>query len=395
MKFYFNPQYYVFVDHASQAFLEKYSTDLRKPSRVDQEDIWVQVQDLEKILSPEFSFAWDSEQLSIANKAYTVRFFAEKEECLLHGVTCKMRVTPYLTEDGWKIPVCEVMRQAFCFQTIKAAPFFLLGQSEKPLEFTLHMEEHMRGVLRGKAVGELYRTIWNDAVKKLLPYRLYIPTYYGEQKRFPLMIGLHGGMGSPDSIFEKTERKFSYYAERMGFILMAPDACIHNSTYGCCVPPQGCHSDACGFTGDAEELWEKQVSEDALYQEILWVKAHWRVDEKRVFLMGNSMGGIGTFYFASKHPELFCAVSPAGAAPDAELFESEGLKGIPIYLVAGTEDFHGFDHILYAYRVFKEKGLNIQLLPVGGGTHPSAWIDILKETLELLLVEGKNVEKNG
>ena len=395
MRFYFNPSYYTFSPLSGWAFLERYPFWQKKAPQEQDGDLWVEAEDCKKIFSPEVKVFWDRERIALEQNGQVVCFVEAEKRWTVDGVPQNWKLFPQKSKDGWRLPLTEVLGKGFGYSVQQKEEFVRMGRPGTMEEIALHEAGYYRQVFRGKCVGELFFTIWNDAVKKLLPYRLYVPTYIQEAGKLPLVIGLHGGMGSPDSIFEKTEGCFSRYAEEMGFILMAPDGCIHNSTYGCPIPPEGCHSDTCGFVGDEQEAWEKQVSEEALYQEIVWVRGHWPVDEKRIYLMGNSMGGIGTFYFASRHPELFRGIAPAGAAPDSRLFDCTGLEGMPIYLIAGTEDFHGYDFIRHAYEVFREKGLSIQLYTVGGGTHSNAWIVALEKTLRSLLGTATCLEDPG
>src|SRR5690606_13483480 len=54
--------------------------------------------------------------------------------------------------------------------------------------------------------------------------------------------------------------------------------------------------------------WEK-VEQDLL-NILADVQSNFRTDSKRVVLTGLSYGGFGTWYMASKHPQLFSAIVP-------------------------------------------------------------------------------------
>ena len=60
------------------------------------------------------------------------------------------------------------------------------------------------------------------------------------------------------------------------------------------------------------------------------------LDESRVYLMGHSMGGIGTWLLAPKYPDLWAAIAPlSGAGQPATL---ERIRHIPEIIVHGDND---------------------------------------------------------
>ncbi|WP_434310893.1 alpha/beta hydrolase-fold protein [Hominifimenecus sp. rT4P-3] len=379
-RYYFEPTRFAFIK--DKIFLDQYPVEY--PEEIGEEDgePYLKLSMFQRIFSPQMTVESGEDHFSIVYEGKSVRYRNENWS----GQGTEWACPPKWRDGEWHIPVLQVLGEGLGFFTNRLQPpFFLAGREAADVDLSVQREEYYRNVLRGKSVGEVYCTFWNENIQKYLPLKMYIPTYLSQDRKFPLIVALHGGLGSPESVFLHTERKFSYAAEKRGFILLAPDACIFNSTYGCPVKPAGSHLTTCGFAGDEEELQGKAASEDSLHQEILWAMENFPVDRERVYLMGNSMGGIGTFYFGSRHRELFAALAPAGAAPEAEAFDYTGLGDIPILFTAGTEDFHGYDHMERAYRYFKDHGVTIELLTVGGGTHPSAWVDELDHILDYLL----------
>lgn len=79
--------------------------------------------------------------------------------------------------------------------------------------------------------------------------------------------------------------------------------------------------------------WEHHLMLKALLEEIL---ARYDVDETRVYLTGNSMGGFGAWSLSIAYPEMFAAIAPicgggiAGFAP--------ALKNVPVWAFHGAED---------------------------------------------------------
>jgi carbon-monoxide dehydrogenase large subunit len=66
------------------------------------------------------------------------------------------------------------------------------------------------------------------------------------------------------------------------------------------------------------------------------VKRDYKIDAKRVYLMGHSMGAYGAWSIAMNHPGLFAALGPiSGGGNPAGL---EKIKAIPQYIVHGDND---------------------------------------------------------
>ena len=69
------------------------------------------------------------------------------------------------------------------------------------------------------------------------------------------------------------------------------------------------------------------------------VQARWQVDRKRIYLMGASMGGNGTWGFGCECPELFTALAPmSGFWAEFLEFPMQNLVAKPIYVLHGTKD---------------------------------------------------------
>jgi predicted peptidase len=68
------------------------------------------------------------------------------------------------------------------------------------------------------------------------------------------------------------------------------------------------------------------------------VIAHRRGDPTRTYLTGLSYGGFGTWYLASKHPELFAAIVPIVGYGHPELMPSIAAAKLPVWCFAGGRD---------------------------------------------------------
>jgi len=119
-----------------------------------------------------------------------------------------------------------------------------------------------------------------------LKYLLYLPPDYqaSGDKRWPLMLFLHGS-GERGSEVQKVAvhgpLKLVKQGTNFPFIIVAPQC------------PAG-------------ETWQN----DPLLQLLDQVEHKYRVDTRRVYLTGLSMGGYGTWSLGLRHPERFAALVP-------------------------------------------------------------------------------------
>lgn len=65
---------------------------------------------------------------------------------------------------------------------------------------------------------------------------------------------------------------------------------------------------------------------------------NYATDPDRLYLSGISYGGFGSWYFASKHPELFAAVAPVVGYGHPDLMEPIAKQQLPVWVFAGGRD---------------------------------------------------------
>jgi predicted peptidase len=153
-----------------------------------------------------------------------------------------------------------------------------------------------------------------------LPYLLYLPKDYiaSGNQRWPLMLYLHGA-GERGSDLALVARlgppKLVAEGRQFPFVIVSPQC------------PLGAN-------------WD----DDALLVLLDDVLSKYRVDPKRVYLTGLSMGGYGTWSLAVNHPERFAAAAPicgGGNGIDVLLAQGarkEALASLPIWAFHGAKD---------------------------------------------------------
>jgi predicted peptidase len=144
-------------------------------------------------------------------------------------------------------------------------------------------------------------------------YLLYLPKDYGKEadKKWPLILFLHGS-GESGSDIEKVKMhgppKLVAGGKEFPFVIVSPQ------------------SPASRIGWPVETL-------NILLDEIL---QKYSVDPDRVYLTGLSMGGFGTWAFASANPERFAAIAPICGGGDP--FRARRMKDLPIWVFHGAKD---------------------------------------------------------
>ena len=69
-------------------------------------------------------------------------------------------------------------------------------------------------------------------------------------------------------------------------------------------------------------------------QVLAHVKQQYKIDENHIYLMGHSMGGIGTWKIAAKYPDVWAAIAPfSGSGQPATLTVG---SASPWTMISGT-----------------------------------------------------------
>jgi pimeloyl-ACP methyl ester carboxylesterase len=149
-------------------------------------------------------------------------------------------------------------------------------------------------------------------------YITYLPTDYGNDstKEYPLLIFLHGGSArGKDTLDLYSSGPFDqiYRGRNFPFIVVAPQCPKHLR-------------------------WSTENWFENFYYDLL---KKYRIDTNRIYLTGESLGGSGTWFFASKYPEKFAAIAPmSGFTSHMDFIDKniDKLTNIPIWAFHGRID---------------------------------------------------------
>ncbi len=207
--------------------------------------------------------------------------------------------------------------------------------------------------------GDIKRHYMLDSAQEVMPYRLYVPTKYSPKTPIPVIVALHGLGQTEDSFFDAYGRKLPQLAEQYGYILVAPLGYRVDGGYGSGVasPPT-----------DPAARRSAALSELDVMQTLAHVRALYNVDANRIYLMGHSLGAIGTWKMAAKFPDVWAALgafSGQGSPMTMPL-----MKHLPQFVVHGDNDptvnVRGSRTMVDA---MKANGVDHVYIEVPGGNH--------------------------
>lgn len=167
-----------------------------------------------------------------------------------------------------------------------------------------------------------------------LPYRQYVPADYDETKSYPLLLFLHGaGERGEDNVLPVTAYDgFDHFF----------DEASDPARQAIVLVPQ-CPSGQMWVDIDAAEDGQYSIEEvaespamEAVLQLVKYTAADYAVNTDRIYAMGMSMGGYGTWDLLARHPDLLAAAVPICGGCDVSA--AERIKDIPIRTFHGALD---------------------------------------------------------
>ena len=157
----------------------------------------------------------------------------------------------------------------------------------------------------------LYETHPNDD----MPYRLMRPYAFDSENSYPVIVSLHGGGG------RGTDNRKQL---RVWNRLLA-DETLRSKHRSYVLAPQ------------SPRLWDAEHLEK-IKAVVAGLPA---VDMERIYLLGHSMGGHGSFILLQIDPSYFAAAVPSagtGRGGDPEFIDAAKIKDIPIWALHGDQD---------------------------------------------------------
>jgi predicted peptidase len=182
---------------------------------------------------------------------------------------------------------------------------------------------------------------------KEMPYRLMTPLNFDKSKKYPVIISLHGAGGKGNDNKKQLKNWNAQLAEDQV-----------RKDYPCYV-----------LAPQAKGLWDKSHF-DKIKEIIKELPA---VDMGRIYILGHSMGGHGTFIMIQLEPSYFAAAAPsagAGLKSTKPFIDASKIKDIPIWTFHGDNDkVCPYAKVRTVFEEVKKLGGNMKLTSWKGGSH--------------------------
>jgi predicted peptidase len=81
-----------------------------------------------------------------------------------------------------------------------------------------------------------------------------------------------------------------------------------------------------------------ELSEKDVMNVLKLVRKEFNIDDKRIYLIGHSMGGGGTWHLGTKYPDIWAGLAPIAPAASGRPTGLDKLKNIPVIVVQGDKD---------------------------------------------------------
>lgn len=166
-----------------------------------------------------------------------------------------------------------------------------------------------------------------------LPYRLYLPSSYDENTKYPVILFLHGagerGNDNRSQMKNMLPALFNRQDSEMieNAIVVAPQCPGWPNQW--VDTPWGDGNYDIDSVPESNEL-------KAVLELLEVIKEQFSTDESRYYAMGISMGGFGVWDLLMRHSDMFAAAVPVCGG--ADLSKASTLKNIPIYTAHGKRD---------------------------------------------------------
>jgi len=225
------------------------------------------------------------------------------------------------------------------------------------------------------AKGDQQRHYWFSAAGKELPYRLYVPQTYDPAAGAPLVVALHGFGGNQDYFF-RAVKALPSLLERYGFVFVAPMGLATDGWYGAPLSIPGNAPRSSGAAAPPqlrtpeEEAAYRSLSEADVMNVLDLVRKEYRIDPNRIYLMGHSMGGFGTWWLGQKHADTWAAIAPmSGVLPNVD-YQLPKLVRVPVHVsIGGAETPAWVEASRTLVETMKTRGMAVEYAEPAGATH--------------------------
>jgi predicted peptidase len=206
------------------------------------------------------------------------------------------------------------------------------------------------------ANGQFEKKSFMVSEGKVLPYQILYPKNYKTNKKYPLLVVLHGAGERGDdneaqmkygkNVFLDSLNRINYPA-----IVIFPQ-CPKDSYWSSVKIDRSSVPTSFIFDYSAPINWPLQAVVDLV--------SSMKHDKKRTYIMGLSMGGMGTMEAISRNPKMFAAAVPICGGADLS-YVAKYAKKVPLWVHHGDVDIVvPVRHSRELVQAVKEQGVDVR-----------------------------------
>jgi len=174
-------------------------------------------------------------------------------------------------------------------------------------------------------------------------FTVVIPETYDGQTRLPMVLALHyGGVVTPFYGASQLTELVEPALRETGAIMVAPD--------------------------NEGTAWDNVAREARVMTLLHNLFAEYPIDRDRILVTGYSLGGIGSWYYAARHPALFSGAIPVSGRAPENVSEVDWTP--PIFVIHGDrDDVFPIAQALADVDALERRGKHIRIDVVEGAVH--------------------------
>jgi predicted peptidase len=179
--------------------------------------------------------------------------------------------------------------------------------------------------LTGTAARIQKRTYLFKDTNTRLEYDVFVSTKVDKKNKSPLVVALHGANAPPANVL----RYITDAAQAGGYIAVAPMGYSLEGWYGV----EG------RVAPGTKPQNLSELSEQDVMNVLALMRQEFNVDDHRIYLLGQSMGGAGALHLGVKYHDIWAAVgATAPAAGSLSTSILDAVPDLPMILVQGDAD---------------------------------------------------------